>query len=115
MLGGAKAAVGCQADRAAQVHNGPQTSQVAPVRCWRTVAQAVAHSTLAFGVVADTHCYETASLYVHVGRLARPWSMHTIAEVAVGLVAAGIHIDAAAVEDYSVAEASHIVIAEAIV
>jgi hypothetical protein len=41
--------------------------------------------------------------------------MHTIVEVAVGLVAAGNHVDAAVVEDYSVAEASRIVIAEATV
>jgi hypothetical protein len=41
--------------------------------------------------------------------------MHTIAEVAVGLVAAGTHIDAAVVEDYSFGEATHIVIAEATV
>jgi hypothetical protein len=113
-LGGAKATVGCQVDRAVQVHNGPQTSQVVLVRCWRTAAQAVARLILVFGVAADTRWYEKASLCGHVGRLARPWSMHMTAEAAADLVAAGIHIDVAAAEDYSVAEASRTEIAEAI-
>jgi hypothetical protein len=41
--------------------------------------------------------------------------MHTIAEVAAGSVATRNYIDAAVVGDYSVVEASHIEVAEAIV
>jgi hypothetical protein len=66
----AKEAVGCQADRAAQVRNGPQTGQVVPVRCWRIVAQAVGHSTLVSGVEADIRWYEMAFRCEHVARLA---------------------------------------------
>jgi hypothetical protein len=67
----AKEAVACQADRAAQVHNGPQTGQVVPVRCWRIVAQAVGHSILVSGVEADTRWYEMAFRCEHAGQLVR--------------------------------------------
>jgi hypothetical protein len=67
----AKVAVACQAGRAAQVHNGPQTGQVVPVRCWRTVAQAAGHLNLVSGVEADTRWYEMAFRCEHVGQLAR--------------------------------------------
>jgi hypothetical protein len=71
MPGGAKVAVACQADRAAQVHNGPQTGQVVPARCWRIVAQAVARLILVSEVEADTRWYGMASRCEHVVRLAR--------------------------------------------